>query len=603
MLLNERLAKDGAFNARASAAGSLALARSGAAVDAQSAEKPTLPPAVSIASVLADRALLSREALARAQLVQQESGERIEAVITRLGLMSEQALSEHLSQASGLPQARVELLREPMPLDRPIAAEFLRDIRAVPIAMDDDQVCVAVVDPFDSFVEPAFRFTFDRRVERVVARASDIEAAIERLCHDGADPVVLDAAGDSLEAGDIDRMRDLTSDAPAIRAVNRLIAEAVDEHASDIHLEPSDDSLIVRFRIDGMLRPVTRLPQAMRGSVVARIKVMAGLDIAERRIPQDGRLRLAVRGHEIDLRVATAPSIHGESVVMRILDRSNLALEFGALGLDDQMARQFREAIHRPYGIVLVTGPTGSGKTTTLYAALAELNQVERKLLTVEDPIEYRLSGVVQTQVQPGIGFTFATALRSFLRQDPDAIMVGEIRDVETAQIAVQAALTGHMILSTLHTNTAAGAITRLIDMEVEPFLLSSVLAGVLAQRLVRRLCLHCREPYLPDAAVLMSLGMCAEALEKGEPGARNFHRATGCVACHGTGYSGRIALFDFLPVDDEIARLILKRADARQIEDCASAAGHRTLAQEGYAKAAQGLTTIEEVLRVASGE
>lgn len=551
--------------------------------------------ASSIAAVLEQRALLSREALSRARLVQQESGERIESVVTRLGLMSEQSLCEHLSDASGMPMAPAELLREPVALDQPIAAEFLRDIRAVPIAVDDERVCVAVVDPFDPFIENAFRFMFKRRVDQLIARASDIEAAIERLCHEGAEAALIE---DAVESDDIDRMRDLTSDAPAIRAVNRLIAEAVDANASDIHLEPSDDSLIVRFRIDGMLRLVTRLPQAMRASVVARIKVMAGLDIAERRIPQDGRLRLAVRGHEIDLRVATAPSIHGESAVLRILDRSNLKLEFAALGLDDQLVERFREAIHRPYGIVLVTGPTGSGKTTTLYAALAELNQVERKLLTVEDPIEYRLPGIVQTQVQPGIGFTFATALRSFLRQDPDAIMVGEIRDVETAQIAVQAALTGHMILSTLHTNTAAGAITRLIDMEVEPFLLSSVLAGVLAQRLVRRLCLQCRVPFVPDEALLTSLGIDAAAGHES-----HFHRAAGCTACHGTGYSGRIAVFDFLPVDDAIARLILKRADARQIEECASAAGHRSLLQEGLTKAAQGLTTIEEVLRVASGE
>lgn len=549
----------------------------------------------SIAAVLEDRALLSREALSRARLVQQESGERIESVVTRLGLMSEQSLCEHLSDASGMPMAPAELLREPVALDQPIAAEFLSDIRAVPIMFEDERVCVAVVDPFDPFIENAFRFMFKRRVNQLIARASDIQAAIERLCHEGAEAAVIE---DAVESDDIDRMRDLTSDAPAIRAVNRLIAEAVDANASDIHLEPSDDSLVVRFRIDGMLRLVTRLPQAMRASVVARIKVMAGVDIAERRIPQDGRLRLAVRGHEIDLRVATAPSIHGESAVLRILDRSNLKLEFAALGLDDQLVERFREAIHRPYGIVLVTGPTGSGKTTTLYAALAELNKVERKLLTVEDPIEYRLAGIVQTQVQPGIGFTFATALRSFLRQDPDAIMVGEIRDVETAQIAVQAALTGHMILSTLHTNTAAGAITRLIDMEVEPFLLSSVLAGVLAQRLVRRLCLRCRMPFMPDEALFASL-----SIKDAAGGAGHFYRAAGCTACHGTGYSGRIALFDFLPVDDAIARLILKRADARQIEECASAAGHRSLLQEGLAKAAQGLTTIEEVLRVASGE
>jgi len=549
-------------------------------------------------SVLANCDLLSQEALARAQLVQVESGERLDSIVTQLGLLSEQALCEHLSAISGMPLARPESLREPMPLDHPVSPEFLRDIRAVPIMQDDNHIGVAVVDPFDSFIEPAFQFSSGRRVERFLARASDIETAIGRLCKADDDTLTV---VDSVEAGDMDRLRDLVSDAPAIRAVNRLIAEAVDEQASDIHLEPADDSLTVRFRVDGLLRHVARLPQAMRSSVVARIKVMAGLDIAERRIPQDGRLRISVRGHEIDLRVATAPSIHGESVVMRILDRSNLALEFSALGLDERLAGAFREAIHRPHGIVLVTGPTGSGKTTTLYAALAELNQVERKLLTVEDPIEYRLPGIVQTQVQPGIGFTFASALRSFLRQDPDAIMVGEIRDIETAQIAVQAALTGHMILSTLHTNTAAGAITRLIDMEVEPFLLSSVLTGVLAQRLVRRLCLHCRQPFTPDETLRQSLGQPLGQLPRVDTA--QLYRATGCVACHGTGYNGRIALFDFLPINDDIARLILKHADARQIEDCAKAAGHRSLIEEGYITAAQGLTSIEEVLRVAISE
>ena len=540
--------------------------------------------------VLGASGLLTPESLNRATLVQAESGERLDSVVTRLGLLSEQALCNHLATISALPLAQPDLLRAPMPLERALSADFLRDIRAVPIASDAQMVCVAVVDPFDGFVEQAFRFAYGRRVERVLARASDIEAAIEQLCTSAPDmPEINEAA----ETGDIDRLRDLISDAPAIRAVNRLITEAVDAQASDIHLEPNEDSLTVRFRIDGLLRQMALLPLAMRGTVVARIKVMAGLDIAEKRLPQDGRLRLAVRGHEIDLRVATAPSIHGESVVMRILDRANLKLEFAALGLDDELAAQFREAIHRPHGIVLVTGPTGSGKTTTLYAALSELNQIERKVLTAEDPIEYRLPGVIQTQVQPGIGFTFAGALRSFLRQDPDAIMVGEIRDVETAQIAVQAALTGHMILSTLHTNTAAGAMTRLIDMEVEPFLLSSVLTGIMAQRLVRRLCLYCREPYAPDAALLASIGVHTDTL----------YRADGCVACHGTGYSGRIALFEFLTVNDTIARLILRRADAREIEDTARAHGHRSLIDEGYAKAAQGLTSIEEVMRVTLGE
>lgn len=556
----------------------------------QHPSKLDLPKLHSISEVLAASQLLSREALARAQLVKQESGERLEAVVTRLGLLSEQVLCNHLAEASGMALARPEALREPMPLDRPITAEFLRDIRAVPLAHDHERVCVAVADPFDSFVVSAFRFIFDCHVERVLARPSDIDAVIEQLCQNSAAPSLLD---EQVNADDIDRLRDLTSDAPAIRAVNRLLSEAVDQLASDIHLEPGDDSLIVRYRIDGMLREVIRLPQAMKSAVVARIKVVAGLDISERRLPQDGRLRIAVRGHEIDLRVATAPSIHGESVVMRILDRSNLNLDFATLGFDENLAKQFGVVIHRPHGIVLVTGPTGSGKTTTLYAALTAINQVERKLLTVEDPIEYRLAGVVQAQVQPAIGFTFASALRSFLRQDPDVIMVGEIRDTETAQIAVQAALTGHMILSTLHTNTAAGAIGRLVDMGVEPFLLGSVLAGVLAQRLVRRLCLDCREAYRPDAALRAELHLPDQLL----------YRAVGCATCHRSGYNGRLAVFEFLVVDQTIARLISRRADIHAIEEAAIAAGCRSLMQDGFAKVALGLTTLEEILRVASGE
>ncbi len=554
----------------------------------------------SVATVLRDSGLLSREALTRAETVAAESGERLAAVATRLGLVSEQALCDALARASGLPRADEAVLRAAPPLDHAIAPEFLRDIRAVPIARTADAVQVAVVDPFDPFVVQAFAHVYACAVERQVARTSDIDAAIERLCQSDTATGAIDpdAIDDAASIEDIDRLRDLVSDAPAIRAVNRLIAEAVDARASDIHLEPTDDSLVVRFRIDGILREMHRLSPAIRNAVIARIKVVAGLDIAERRLPQDGRMRVAVRGHEIDLRVATAASIHGESAVLRILDRSKLALDFLTLGFDADLAQGLRSAIHRPHGIVLVTGPTGSGKTTTLYAALAELNGVERKLLTVEDPIEYRLPGVVQTQVQPSIGLTFASALRSFLRQDPDVIMVGEIRDTETAEIAVQAALTGHMILSTLHTNTAAGAIGRLIDMKVEPFLLASVLAGVLAQRLVRRLCPACKEAYVPEKAVRHDLDLPRKTL---------FYRPIGCPACQGTGYRGRIAVFEFLPVDDAIARLILARADARAIEQAAAAGGatggRRSLMHDGYAKAAQGLTSIEEVLRVAAGE
>ncbi|HEX7853239.1 MAG TPA: ATPase, T2SS/T4P/T4SS family [Sphingobium sp.] len=539
--------------------------------------------------------LLAEEGLHRALLVHQETGERLDTVVTRLGLLSEDRLTSEMARFTGLgcigaadiPQQRVE------GPELPIA--FLHDVRALPISADPAAVRIAVCDPFDPFVEQAFAFRFGRPVERVIARATDIDAAIERLYH-GQIAAQDDAEGE-IDGDDLARLKDLVSDAPVIRAVNRLIANASDQRASDIHIEPTDDGLIVRFRIDGMLHATTRLPPAMRAPLVSRIKVMAGLNIAERRLPQDGRLRLSVRGNEIDLRVATSPSIHGESVVMRILDRSKLALDFTALGFDPALAGRIREAVGRPHGIVLVTGPTGSGKTTTLYAALSELNTPDRKLLTVEDPIEYRLPGVIQTQVNPAIGFTFSTALRSFLRQDPDVMMVGEIRDTETAQIAVQAALTGHMILSTLHTNTAAGAVSRLLDMGVEPFLLGSVLTGVLAQRLVRRLCPHCRAAYDPVDVPDMLRVLLAE-----QRAARLF-QAVGCDRCKGSGYAGRVAVLEFLRIDEQLSRLILRRADTPEILKAGEAAGMRSLFADGVAKAAAGLTTLEEVLRVASGD
>lgn len=545
----------------------------------------------SIEAVIRSRALLAPEALARAILVQAETGEPLEAVVTRLGLLSEQALAEALADATGL--TLIDAGSFPAaPVDgKPLNAPFLHDVRALPISIGDGRVKVAFGNPFDRFAAEALGFAFGARVEPVLALPTDIEAAVDRLYRGQQADAIFD---DVADLDDLERLKDLVSDAPVIRAVNRLIADAVERRASDIHVEPTDDRLAVRLRIDGVLQEAPALPAAMRTTLVSRIKVMAGLNIAERRLPQDGRLRVAVRGHEIDLRVATAPSIHGESIVMRILDRSNLALDFASLGFDEGLAGELRGLLHRPHGIVLVTGPTGSGKTTTLYAALAELNSSERKVLTVEDPIEYRLPGIVQTQVNPGIGLSFGSALRSFLRQDPDVMMVGEIRDLETAQIAVQAALTGHMILSTLHTNSAAGAVTRLMDMEVEPFLLTSTLSGVLAQRLARRLCPDCREPYLPSEQVLASIG---EAPAHAGP----FYRAVGCEACGQTGYRGRIALIELLVVDEAIARLVLQRADARDIERAARAGSMRSLMHDGLLKANAGLTTIEEVLRVAT--
>ncbi len=548
---------------------------------------------LSLDDLVALRGLVPADTLARARRVEAETGERLGSVLTRLGFVSEQALAAAIAEATGLAIAdRDAYPSAPLSGAPPISPRFLRDAKAAPLRLDETSVDVAFVDPLDDYPIQALAVAFARRVRPLVGRASDIEASLDR-----AYGVVSTAAFavDSADDGDLERMKDLASDAPAIRAVNRLITGAVETRASDIHLEPTESALQVRLRVDGVMRELDPLPPAMKSAVVSRIKVMAGLNIAERRLPQDGRLRLAVRGHDIDLRVATSPTIHGESVVLRLLDRSNLTLDFQALGFDQALLERLRPVLAQPHGILLVTGPTGSGKTTTLYAALAELNLPERKLLTIEDPIEYRLAGVNQTQVAPAIGLTFAAALRSFLRQDPDIMMVGEVRDLETAQVAVQAALTGHMILSTLHTNSAAAAVTRLLDMGVEPFLITSTLNAILAQRLVRRLCHSCREPVEVERYELGGeLGVGSLG-----PGRATVWRPRGCETCNGSGYHGRIALLELLTVDEAISRLILDRGEAQEIEAAAIAAGMRTMLRDGLAKITAGLTTVEEVLRV----
>ncbi len=549
----------------------------------------------SVAELVRSHRLLGGDALARAELVQQETGERLEAVLTRLGLISEQALAQAFADSTGVPiLGAADLPDAPVAADR-LSAVYLRDAQALPVAIDGEHIVVAMANPLDSFAVAAIGFVVGRRVRRAVIRASDLDAALDRLYRRDAGTGDNGSGNDAgADEADLERLKDMASDAPVIRAVNRIVAAAVSARASDIHIEPTDDRLAVRYRIDGVLEEQEALPVAMRQALVSRIKIMAALNIAEKRLPQDGRMRLAVRGHEIDLRVATAPSIHGESVVLRILDRSNLALDFPSLGFDAELIGRLLPILHRPHGIVLVTGPTGSGKTTTLYAALAELNTTRSKLLTVEDPIEYRLPGVIQTQVAPGIGLGFSAALRSFLRQDPDVMMVGEIRDIETAQVAVQAALTGHTILSTLHTNTAAGAVTRLIDMGVEPFLIASSLNAVLAQRLVRRLCPTCRTPGPVAAEIVAALGGQIDATDV-------FYHGAGCNACGGSGFRGRVAVLELLVMDEALARLVLARAEAREIERTAVAAGMRSLMKDGLAKARAGLTTLEEVLRVAT--
>jgi general secretion pathway protein E len=394
---------------------------------------------------------------------------------------------------------------------------------------------------------------------------------------------------------DVQQLKDIASEAPVIRLVNLIIGHALEARASDIHIEPFENRLIVRYRVDGVMHEVESPPRRLSAAVISRIKIMANLDIAERRLPQDGRIKLRIQGKELDLRISTVPTMHGESVVMRILDKSGTVLDFTALGFDAESLKIFLEALHQPHGIILVTGPTGSGKTTTLYTALQTLNRPDVKILTVEDPVEYQMEGVNQIQVKPQIGLTFANALRSIVRQDPDVIMIGEIRDLETAQIAVQSALTGHMVLSTLHTNDAASTVNRLLDMGMDDYLLTSTVIGILAQRLVRTLCEHCRElrPVLPELAREMELHRYTSAQPV------ELYHAVGCQHCGNTGYIGRISIVEMLPINDDIRSLVMQHATSGEIHKLAIQQGMLTMFDNGMRKVVAGVTTIEEVLRV----
>ncbi|MBS0642577.1 MAG: type II secretion system ATPase GspE [Proteobacteria bacterium] len=552
-----------------------------------------------LASVLTSRGLLAGAALERVRRLQAESGDRLDLIASKLGLISDRDLAGAYAAFLGTPLiAPDDFPAEPVAPDR-LQLAYLKRVRIVPLAETDTTVTAAMADPLDDNAIQALEFALGKTVLRRAAVPSDIDAAQERLYNRGRSTIdeISDAAGerdDSDRESDLERLKDLASEAPVIRLVNTFISRAVEMRASDIHIEATEAGLRVRYRIDGVLKEMESPPARLRSAIISRIKIMAKLNIAERRLAQDGRIRLAVRGKEIDFRVSTTPAIHGESVVLRILDRGNLALDFEALGFDDSQLPTFLECLFRPHGIVLVTGPTGSGKTTTLYAALTRLNKPESKILTAEDPVEYVLNGVNQVQMKSDIGLTFASALRSFLRQDPDIMMIGEIRDLETAQIAVQAALTGHLVLSTVHTNDAASAMTRLLDMGIEHYLLTSTINAVLAQRLVRRLCPECREPFAPDEELVKRLEL--RALTDKEP---VLYRPAGCPSCNGSGYAGRTMILELMVTDDTIRALVLRRAEAREIQAAAIENGMQTMYAHGMRKALAGITTFEEILRV----
>ena len=529
----------------------------------------------------------------RGRRVAAENGQRLDRVLLQLGLVNERDLASAYATLLGLPVAGKESYPEEPVFPERLAPRFLRHARALPIAHEADTLVLAMADPLDRFTPAAAAAATGCATRVVVGVPIELDAAFDRLYPDKNAPAPDHAGGEASE-DDTERLKDLASEAPVIRLVNGIINRAVETQASDIHIEPFEDRLRVRYRYDGVLHEAESPPVRLTAAIISRIKIMSRLDIAERRLPQDGRIKLAVRGSEVDFRVSTIPSLHGETVVLRVLDRTAVLLDYAALGIAPAVVARLRETFELPNGIVLVTGPTGSGKTTTLYTGLTGLNAVARKVVTAEDPIEYQLEGINQIQVKPQIGLTFATLLRSILRQDPDVIMVGEIRDGETAQIAVQAALTGHLVLSTVHTNSAATTIARLRDMGLEDYLMTAVLRGILAQRLVRRLCTDCRQP-APAAPEMVRRFQLDRRTGHANPVL--WHKA-GCPKCRGTGFRGRQAIAEFLQPDAEIERLIFTRADSSDIERAAVAAGMVTMFDTGVAAALDGTTTIEEVVR-----
>ncbi len=552
--------------------------------------------AAALGDLLISQGRLDDKSLERGRRLAADGDGRLDVVLTQLGLISERALADTMASLLGLGiVAPVDYPEEPILPDR-LRGQFLRKARALPIRLDEHAIVVAMADPLDQFTRSAISVAAGRNVEVRIAVPIDLEAAFERLYGDhgpAGDVETIATHGEISLEDDAERLKDLANEAPLIRLVNQLISRAVETRASDIHIEPFEDRLRIRYRYDGILHEVDAPPRRLQAAVVSRIKIMAMLDIAERRLPQDGRIKLVVRGHEIDLRVSTIPSLHGESVVLRVLDRSAVDLDFNKLGMMDDLRQQLCGLLEHPNGIILVTGPTGSGKTTTLYTSLLHLNSVVRNIVTVEDPIEYQLPGITQIQVKPLIGLNFAALLRAILRHDPDIIMIGEIRDLETAQIAVQASLTGHLVLSTLHTNSAAATIARLRDMGLEDYLLTATLNGVMAQRLIRRLCPDCKRPLAPTSEMVKRFG-----LERISAGPMTLFEPVGCPSCRGTGYNGRLAIAELLVPNEEIHRLILTRADHTAIQAAASAGGMRTMYESGLMQAAAGTTSLSEVLR-----
>ena len=541
---------------------------------------------------------ISARDLERGLLAQTEMGDMLGRVLIRLGLLSELDVAKSLSEHLGVPLIEQEAFPESL-LEVPgLSQDFINTQNFLPYTLENGTLTVVTGVPQDSFLARAIHLATGLSVTAYLGVESEIQTALTRYFSDGDAEKEEDGNSfDTLEGKSdfIEHLRDLASEAPVIRLVNQVIAKVVDLRASDIHIEPFEDNLQIRYRIDGVLQQGERPAQGLGPAVTSRLKLLANLNIAERRLPQDGRIKMRVKGRELDLRVSTLPTVYGESVVMRVLDRASIRLNLEDMGFSPDLLENYRELLLRPHGIILMTGPTGSGKTTTLYASLAKIDSTTQKVVTVEDPVEYQLDGVNQVQVQPQIGLTFAHALRSILRQDPDIIMIGEMRDTETAQIAVQSALTGHLVLSTLHTNTAAGAIIRLEDMGVERYLITSTVNGVVAQRLLRCLCTNCKVPTQLPPDILAKSGL-ARFLA---PEQTTVYKPGGCPQCKNTGYKGRTAIHELFVMNDAMHEAILSGADATTLHNLARKNGMHTLYEDGLRKVAEGVSSLDEVMRV----
>ncbi len=546
---------------------------------------------------------LQREQLEEGLGIQEEKGGRLGDILVKLGYLRESQVLYALSLQMGFPFLH-EVTTEDVDseLCSVLPIQFAKKHGILPIKRDEDGVLVATSNPLDLYPLDDVRILLNQDVKPVIMPSRAIIDSINQVYDrnsNTAQQIIEDFSESSLNiiTSALEEPTDLldaSDEAPVIRLVNSILFQAVKQRASDVHIEPFERDLVVRYRVDGILYNVLTPPKRIQPSITSRVKIMAGLNIAEKRLPQDGRIRVTIAGKDIDIRVSVIPTAHGERIVMRLLDKTSILLKLEDIGFSPDQLKIFNRLIHKPHGIILLTGPTGSGKTTTLYGALTRINSPDKNIITVEDPIEYQIKGVGQIQVNPKIDLTFANGLRSILRQDPDVIMVGEVRDLETAEIAIQASLTGHLVFSTLHTNDSAGAVTRLIDMGIEPFLASSSLIAIMAQRLIRILCPECRQKYSPSEEELREIGIDSTAVGK-----RSLYRTTGCEHCIGTGYRGRTGIFELLVLDDEIRSLILKNYDANTIKKTATNKGMLSLRQDGARKVLRGITTIEEVVRV----